>query len=260
MRQITLRFLGTGTSQGIPVLGSDHPVCMSLDPRDKRQRTSALIRWDDCAVGIDCGPDFRNQMLAAGQKKLDALLFTHEHADHTAGLDDIRPYYFQKGYFPIYAATRVIDSLKERFAYILQEENKYPGAPSVQINEIEASSFDLFGLAVTPLNAPHGPIEVTGFRVGGLAYFTDVKSMPEQHLDQLKGLDILVINALRHEPHHSHLSLSEAIALAQEIGAKKTYFTHISHHLGFHKAVQKTLPAGIFLAYDGLEVEATLPI
>ncbi|MGA1340856.1 MAG: MBL fold metallo-hydrolase, partial [Flavobacteriaceae bacterium] len=174
MGQITLRFLGTGTSQGIPVLGSDHPVCLSLDSRDKRQRTSALIHWQNFAVGIDCGPDFRNQMLSAGQKKLDALLFTHEHADHTAGLDDIRPYYFQTGSFKIYAAARVINSLNERFAYILSDENKYPGAPSVQINELTDQLFDLFGLKVLPLNAPHGHIEVTGFRMGGLAYFTDV--------------------------------------------------------------------------------------
>ena len=260
MGQIILRFLGTGTSQGIPVLGSDHPVCLSQDFRDKRQRTSALIRWQDFAVGIDCGPDFRSQMLSAGQKKLDAILFTHEHADHTAGLDDIRPYYFQNGCFPIYASARVIDSLNERFAYILSDENKYPGAPSVQINELTDQQFDLFGLKVLPLNAPHGPIDVTGFRVGGLAYFTDVKSMPQGHIKQLTGLDVLVLNALRHEPHHAHLSLNEAIELAQMIGAKQTYFTHISHHLGFHAEVQKSLPPGIFLAYDGLEVVAELPM
>ena len=253
---MTVEFLGTGTSQGIPVIGSEHPVCLSDNPKDKRLRVSVLLSWDTYHVLIDCGPDFRAQMLRANPSSLDAILFTHEHADHTAGIDDIRPFFFKQGAIPVYAHKRVLKALKKRFDYIFKSHDKYPGAPSVDIHRVKKNqSFDLCGKKITPINAAHNRLQVFGYRIDQFAYLTDVKSMKASQMKKLEGLDVLVVNALRQEPHHSHFNLDEAISFAEQIGAKQTFFTHISHHLGFHEQVNKGLPEGIHLAYDGLKIE-----
>nr|WP_299344834.1 MBL fold metallo-hydrolase [Allomuricauda sp.] len=252
---MTITFLGTGTSQGIPVIGSNHPVCLSDDPRDKRLRVSVLLSWDGFNFVIDCGPDFRQQMLTHNIKKLDGILFTHEHADHTAGIDDIRPFFFRQGDIPIYAHERVVSSLNRRFDYIFADENRYPGAPAVQVNEVRKDEpFVLGGLQITPIEAFHNRLQVFGYRVGGFSYLTDVKRLEDDQLQKLKGSEVLVVNALREEPHHSHFNLVEALEFAEEVGADITYFTHISHLLGFHEVVEKKLPKNVHLAYDNLKL------
>lgn len=254
--KMTITFLGTGTSQGIPVIGSDHPVCLSKDSKDKRLRVSVLVSWKDFNYVIDCGPDFRQQMLANPIDKLDGILFTHEHADHTAGIDDIRPFFFRQGDIPIYAHERVITSLKRRFDYIFAGENRYPGAPAVQVVPVKKDvPIDLGDLEVIPIEAYHNRLQVFGYRFGEFVYLTDVKRVEEDQLKKIKGAEVLVVNALRKEPHHSHFNLEEAIAFAKRVGAEKTYFTHISHVMGFHEEVEKTLPKNIHLAYDNLQLK-----
>ena len=249
-------FLGTGTSQGIPVIGSDHPVCKSSDSRDKRLRVSVWVTWENNSVVIDCGPDFRQQMLISECTKLDAILFTHEHADHTSGLDDIRPFFFkQKKDIPIYAHTRVIENLKKRFDYIFESENKYPGAPDVNVFEVHNNQdFSINNTTIIPINANHGNLQVFGYRIQNFAYLTDVKSIEVTELEKLKNVKVLVVNALREEPHHSHFSLQEALDFIHLVKPEVAYLTHISHLLGFHKEVQKKLPENVFLAYDNLKI------
>ncbi|MFI2743729.1 MBL fold metallo-hydrolase [Zhouia sp. PK063] len=248
-------FLGTGTSQGIPIIGSDHPVCLSKNPKDKRLRVSVLIEWDSYAYVIDCGPDFRQQMLANNVKRIDGILFTHEHADHTMGLDDIRPFFFRQGDIPIYAHQRVITSLKKRFDYIFASENRYPGAPAVTENVINPNtSINLNGLEVIPISVLHNRLQVFGFRFNKFAYLTDVKSITEEEKTKLQNLEVLVVNALRIEPHHSHFNLEEALAFINELKPKKAYLTHISHLLGFHEEVEKELPKHVHLAFDNLKI------
>ncbi|MAQ00371.1 MAG: MBL fold metallo-hydrolase [Flavobacteriaceae bacterium] len=249
-----ITFLGTGTSQGIPVIGSDHPVCLSNDPKDKRLRTSALIEWDNKKIAIDCGPDFRMQMINANCDKLDAIFFTHEHNDHVSGLDDIRPFYFKHGDIPIYACKRVISALKKRFDYIFKSKGNIPGTPKVSVNLID-KDFKFHNKEIKVLNAFHGKLPIIGFRIDNLAYFTDVKTIPETEFHKLKSLDVLVINALRIKEHYSHLSLNDALAIIDRLNPKKAYLTHISHKLGFHKDVQSKLPKNVSLAYDGLVVD-----
>ncbi|MGB0896675.1 MAG: MBL fold metallo-hydrolase [Flavobacteriaceae bacterium] len=247
-------FLGTGTSQGIPVIGSTHPVCLSTDFRDKRLRTSVMIEIDATILVIDCGPDFRAQMLRAKPSHLDAVLFTHEHSDHTAGLDDIRPFYFrQEGDFQLYGHHRVFESLKQRFAYIFETKNKYPGAPTVALNEIHNNvTFSINNVSVTPINAYHNTLQVFGFRINDFVYMTDVKTVPDAEIDKLKNVKVLVINALREHEHHSHFTLQEALQFIERIAPEKAYLTHVSHELGFYKDVQQSLPKNVFLAYDTL--------
>lgn len=248
-------FLGTGTSQGIPVIGSHHPVCFSDNPKDKRLRVSVWIQNNDFSIVIDCGPDFRQQMLTSRCQHIDALLFTHEHSDHTAGLDDIRPFNFKQGAMPIYAHQRVLNNLKKRFDYIFETENKYPGSPSVvPIEVVNTIPFSVNEQVIIPIDAMHGNLQVFGYRVDDFAYLTDVKTIEKEEIEKLKGLKVLVINALREEPHHSHFSLQEALDFVNLIRPEKTYFTHISHILGFHDEVQKMLPDNVFLAYDNLEI------
>ncbi len=249
---IKITFLGTGTSQGIPVIGSKHPVCLSTDKRDKRLRVSILVEWENFTYVVDCGPDFRYQMLRANVTKINGVLFTHIHADHTAGLDDLRPFSAQLGAVPIYAKKDVLTNLAKRFDYIFNEEDKYIGAPSVQQNEIKNEPFSIQNLNVIPIEVNHGELQIFGFRFHNVAYLTDVKAISEEEKLKLQNLDILIINALRLETHSTHLNLAEAVALSQELKAKKTYFTHISVRLGFHAEVEKTLPKNVFLAYDGL--------
>lgn len=248
-------FLGTGTSQGIPVIGSNHPVCKSTDLKDKRLRVSVWISWDDHSYVIDCGPDFRQQMLASNCQKVDGILFTHEHADHTSGLDDIRPFNFKQGEIPIYAHHRVINNLKERFDYIFRTENRYPGAPSVKtIAVVNDEPFQIGNKLAIPVNVMHGDLQVFGYRIDDFAYLTDVKTIDESEILKLQGLKVLVINALREEHHFAHLNLEEALDLIALLQPEKTYLTHISHVFGFHEEVQKKLPKNVFLAYDNLEI------
>ena len=253
---LKITFLGTGTSQGIPVIGSDHPVSFSKDLKDKRLRSSILVQYGDIAFSIDCGPDFRQQMLRADCKKLDAIVFTHEHADHTSGIDDTRPYFFRQGKIPIYLHERVLNSLKERFAYIFDPTKKYPGAPDFEVNIINKDSeFQIKDLTITPVESMHMKLPVLGFRINNFAYLTDVKTIQKEELEKLKNLDVLVINALRFDPHPSHLNVDEAIEIINQINPKTTYFTHISHNMGFHEEVCEKLPANVSLAYDGLVIE-----
>lgn len=248
-------FLGTGTSQGIPIIGSDHPVCLSSNPKDKRLRVSVLVEWEGSNILIDCGPDFRMQMLANKVTHIDAIVYTHEHNDHTIGLDDIRPFFFRQGDIPIFAHQRVVESLKKRFEYIFQSENKYPGAPGVSVNEITNKPFKFRDLFIVPVNVMHNRLQVFGFRLKDFAYLTDVKTIEPGEAEKIKGVKVLVINALRKEKHHSHLSLDEALEFIKEIAPKRAYITHISHQMGFHDEVQAELPENVYLAYDNLKIE-----
>lgn len=249
---IKITFLGTGTSQGIPVISSTHPVCFSTDKRDKRLRASILIEWDDYTYVVDCGPDFRYQMLRANVQKINGVLLTHEHADHISGIDDLRPFSFQLGAVPIYAQKRVLQDLSAKFDYIFNDEDKYPGAPSVLQNEVDSEPFKLYNLQVTPIKVLHGKLEILGYKFNNIAYLTDVKTISSEEKEKLKNLDVLIINAIRYKAHHSHLNLEEALELIEELNPKKAYLTHISHHLGFHAEVEKTVPKNVFLAYDEL--------
>lgn len=252
---MNIYFLGTGTSQGIPIIGSTHPVCKSTDYKDRRLRVSLWMSWENHSYVIDCGPDFRQQMLASDCQKVDGILFTHEHSDHTAGLDDIRPFNFRQGEMPIYAHQRVIENLKKRFDYVFETENRYPGAPSVKtIEVINNQPFVLGGKTVIPIDVMHGDLQVFGYRVDDFAYLTDVKTVAPEEVEKLKNLEVLVLNALRITPHNTHFNLQEALDFIALVQPKKAYLTHISHLLGFHEDVQKELPENVFLAYDNLVI------
>ncbi len=248
-------FLGTGTSQGIPVIGSTHEVCLSKDFKDKRLRSSIMLEWDSYRYIIDCGPDFRQQMLRENVEHIDGIIFTHEHADHTAGLDDIRPFCHKIGDMPIFVPERIADNLQMRFHYIFTKENRYPGAPSVSMQLIYNKDFNLKGKQIVPVEYYHGKILIFGYRIDNFAYITDFKRIEPGEKEKLKGLDILVLSALRIAPHPTHLNLEEALAFVKELQPKKVYLTHISHLLGFHNEVEKELPSNVFLAYDGLKIE-----
>lgn len=252
--RISITFLGTGTSQGIPMIANNHPVCLSEDTKDKRLRSSILISWNNFSYVIDCGPDFRQQMLREKVQALNGVLFTHEHSDHTAGLDDLRPFCYQIGGMPFYLNKRTLESLEQRFQYIFATENRYPGAPSVIPNLIDKTHFYIDNLKVIPIEVLHGNLPITGYRIEDFAYLTDVKHIEEEEKLKLKNLDVLIINALRIEEHPTHFNLQEALDFVKEIKPKKTYFTHISHKLGFHEAVSKELPKNVFLAFDGLKI------
>lgn len=248
-------FLGTGTSQGIPVIGSNHPVCKSIDFKDKRLRVSVWISWENYSFVIDCGPDFRQQMLSSNCQKVDGILFTHEHADHTAGIDDIRPFNFKQGEIPVYAHKRVLNNLRKRFDYVFETVNKYPGAPSVKTVEvINNQPFAIGNKIAFPINVMHGNLQVFGYRIDNFAYLTDVKTIAKSEIEKLKNLDVLVINALREESHDTHFNLKEALDFITLVQPNATYLTHISHNMGYHEEVQKNLPANVFLAYDNLEI------
>ena len=248
-------FLGTGTSQGIPVITCNCTVCTSDDERDKRLRVSVLIEINGKTLVIDSGPDFRYQMLRAGVEHLDGILFTHEHKDHIAGLDDVRAFnYSQQNAMDIYASDRVIQALHREFYYAFTEF-KYPGVPLLNLHRIHNEPFEAAGITIFPIEVMHYKLPVFGFRIGSFTYITDAKTVSEAEREKIRGSKILVVNALQKEKHISHFTLDEAIAFAEDIGAEKTYFTHISHRLGRYEDVIKELPKGITLAYDGLTVD-----
>lgn len=247
-------FLGTGTSQGIPVITCNCVVCQSADHRNKRLRVSVLLEMGDKTIVIDSGPDFRYQMLRANVKDLDAILYTHEHKDHVAGLDDIRPFnYLLKKNIDIYATERVQQALQREFSYIFAEVH-YPGLPQIDIHTISDEVFMIGKTEITPLNIMHYKLPILGFRIHDFTYITDAKTISEETIEKIKGTKILVVNALQHEEHISHFTLQEAVDFAQKIGAEVTYLTHISHNLGLHEEVEKELPENIKLAYDGLSI------
>ncbi len=252
-----ISFLGTGTSQGIPVIGCRCKACSSLEEKDKRLRTSCMIEVGTKRIIIDVGPDFRQQMLREGGKEIHAILISHEHNDHVAGLDDVRPFNFRYTKdMPVYGLPRVMDDLEKRFDYIF-EERPYPGAPIVSLNPISGNEKIMMvgGIEIIPIHIIHGDLPILGYRVRDFAYLTDVKTVPEKEFEKLTALNVLVLSAVRDEEHHSHLTLEQAIGMAKKIGAKETYFTHFSHLLGTHENIVSRLPKGIYAAYDGLQVE-----
>jgi len=252
---LTITFLGTGTSQGVPVIACNCEVCTSANPDDKRLRTSILIEGEGKVIVIDSGPDFRYQMLRANVHHLDAIVFTHEHKDHIAGLDDIRAFnYKQNGPVDVYADLRVQASLKREFYYIF-EEFKYPGIPQLNLHTIGLEPFSIGKINFIPIEVMHYKLPVLGFRINDFTYITDAKTVSEKEREKIKGSEILVVNALQKQSHISHFTLDEAIAFAEEMGAEKTYFTHISHRLGKHEDISKVLPEHIELAYDGLRLD-----
>ncbi len=248
-----LILLGTGTSQGVPVIGCKCEVCSSPNPKDKRLRTSAIFQSSDISICIDAGPDFRQQMLREGIQKIDAVLLTHEHNDHIIGLDDVRPFNFSSGSnMPVFGMKRVIENVKNRFEYIFAE-NPYPGAPRIELNNInDSSSFFISTQKVIPIEVMHGTMPILGFRFGEITYLTDVKTMSTTEIDKIRHCKYLVVNALHHSKHHSHLNLEEALDLIKEIRPGKAYLTHISHKMGLHKEINAALPQNVELAYDGL--------
>jgi phosphoribosyl 1,2-cyclic phosphate phosphodiesterase len=253
---LKVTFLGTGTSTGIPLIGSDHPVCQSSNKKDKRLRSSVLIQWDNYSYIIDTGPDFRQQMLRSKCNRIDGVLYTHEHSDHTSGIDDLRAFCFKQGEIPIYGHKRVIDNLFNRFEYIFNKEKKYAGAPKLKPIEItENKNFKISNLIITPISYLHAKLQVYGYRFNDFAYLTDMKTIEDVEINKLDNLKVLVLNCIKIEPHYSHLNLEEALKLIRLIKPKKTYLTHISHMLGFHEEVQNNLPEDVFLAFDGLEIE-----
>lgn len=248
-------FLGTGTSQGVPFIGCDCAVCTSPDKRDKRLRCAVWIETPEASIVIDAGPDFRYQMLRANVRKLDAILFTHGHKDHIAGLDDVRAYnYFQHKAMDIWTTEETEQALRREFSYVFNSAS-YPGIPQLALHRIDpAQPFTVNGLEVVPIRVLHYKLEVLGFRIGPFTYITDANYIAPDELDKVRGSEAVVLNALRHEKHISHYTLSEATEIAREIGAPDTYFTHISHQLGLHKEIDGHLPSGMHLAYDGLQL------
>ena len=252
---MTITFLGTGTSQGVPVIACDCQVCTSADPMDKRLRSSVMIEGGGKVIVVDSGPDFRYQMLRARVKHLDAIVFTHEHKDHIAGMDDIRAFnYQQQGPIDVYADKRVQAALKREFFYVF-EEHKYPGIPQLNLHTISSRPFIIGELNFIPIEVLHYKLPVLGFRIEDFTYITDAKTVSEQEKEKIKGSKVLIVNALQKQDHISHFTLDEAISFAEEIGAEKTYFTHISHRLGKHDTISKMLPHNIELTYDGLQLE-----
>jgi len=255
MSQIQVRFLGTGTSQGIPMIACSCAVCRSTDTRDQRLRVSMHIQTAGKSFIIDTGPDFRQQILRAGIQRVDAVLYTHEHKDHTAGMDDIRGFnYVQKSSIPLYAQAPVIAQLKREFAYAFGDD-KYPGVPEIEVHEITNQPFTIAGVSIIPILVKHYFLDVLGFRFGDFTYITDANFIADEELEKIKGSKVLVINALRKTTHISHFTLDEALEVIAKIKPEKAYITHISHMMGLHADVALELPANVFLAHDGLTLD-----
>lgn len=250
-----ITFLGTGTSQGVPVIACECAVCQSEDKRDKRLRTSILIELDDCTFVVDTGPDFRYQMLRQNVRKLDAVLLTHSHKDHIAGLDDVRAFNFQQQMdMPIYTAEDTIQALKREFYYAFSS-TKYPGVPRLELHSIEAGCmFDVCGYNIMPIKVMHHKMPVLGFRIGNFTYITDAKTVDKENRKLIEGTEIMVINCLQEAPHVSHFTLEEALDFIKLIKPKAAYLTHISHRFGKHNDIQRKLPDGVYVAHDQLEV------
>lgn len=249
-----ITFLGTGTSQGIPVIACNCDVCLSKDPKDKRLRTSVMVEDKEKVIVIDAGPDFRQQMLHENVQRLDAVVFTHEHKDHIAGLDDVRAFNFkQKKDMDIYATPEVQTALIREFHYAFAEF-KYPGVPRLKLHTVNDAVFSVAGILFQPINVWHYKMPVKAYRIGDFTYITDANRIEEEELEKIRGSKIIVINALRKTDHISHFKLSEAVELLQQLQPEKAYLTHISHLLGKHEEVQKELPDFIQIAHDGLEL------
>lgn len=250
---MTITFLGTGSSQGVPVIACSCPTCYSSDAKDKRLRSSIHLTKNGTSILIDSGPDLRQQVLSAGIKRLDALLLTHGHRDHTGGLNELRSFVFkQKKTIPIYASAHVLGCLQQEFTYLFTR-TPHQEISNFELHTIKNCPFEIESLTVIPIRVYHHTLPIWGFRLGELTYITDAKSIAEEEIAKIRGTAVLIVNALQKEPHLAHFSLTEAIALAQQVNAKVTYLTHMGHHLGRHQEVSKELPGNIYLAYDGLQ-------
>lgn len=254
LESVKITFLGTGTSQGVPVIACECATCLSDDCHDKRLRASLLVETASNTIVIDAGPDFRQQMLSAGVKKLDAILLTHEHKDHIAGMDDLRAFnYKSQSAIDIYAEERVQNAVRKEYEYVFAE-NRYPGVPKMELHTIAGYNIDLNGDEIIPLRIFHYRLPILGFRIGEMAYITDANYIPEETKEKIIGVKYLVVNALRKEKHISHFSLGEALALIEQVSPRKAYITHIGHQMGRHADVNRDLPVNVTLAWDGLEV------
>ncbi len=255
MSPIHITVLGSGTSSGVPTIGCSCQVCRSPDPRDRRLRPSILVRYGDRTVLIDTTPDFREQALRAHIQRIDAILYTHSHADHILGLDDVRPFnYIQRSSIPLYGMEETLEAIQRVFRYAFDEAPKESSVPKLNIHSLNGEPFDLFGLRFTPIPVMHGKSPILGFRFGNAAYLTDHSEIPEESKAKLRGLDVLFLDALRHRPHPTHSTVEKSIATARELKPRRTYFTHICHDLP-HQATEASLPSGVHLAYDGLEID-----
>lgn len=246
-------FLGTGTSTGVPEIGCLCEVCTSNDPRDRRLRASVLVETEGKRILIDCGPDFRWQMISDKIYRLDAVLITHEHYDHVGGLDDLRPF-CREGGVNIYAEENVAEAVKIRIPYAFRE-HKYPGVPNLVLHTIGTQPFTVSGISVIPIRVMHARLPILGYRIGNMAYLTDLKTLPEEEYAKLKNLDVLVIDALRKGEHPSHASLDEALVIIERIQPKEAYLIHMSHRIGLHAVVEKELPSHVHYSYDGLTLD-----
>ncbi len=247
-----ITFLGTGTSMGVPVICCTCPVCLSTDERNKRLRTSILVEIQDNTFVVDTGPDFRQQMLRANVQDVDAILYTHEHTDHIVGMDDVRAFnFFRKKDVQLYATEQVQQHIKRVFHYVFAKD-PYPGIPRIQFHDITNEAFAINGVDIQPVKVWHHKLPVLGFRFGNFTYITDANFISEEEKEKIKGSEILVLNALRKEEHISHFTLEQALALIEELAPKQAYLTHISHQMGLHEEVAKTLPPHVAIAYDGL--------
>jgi phosphoribosyl 1,2-cyclic phosphate phosphodiesterase len=253
--EVKVTFLGTGTSQGVPIIACECEICTSTNLKDKRLRSSVLIETENTTLIIDTGPDFRQQMLTTGTRKMDGVLFTHGHKDHTAGFDDIRAFnYVQQREMDVYVDRYVEVVLKRDFYYVF-EDNKYPGVPEIKLHIFENSPFRVGDLEIIPIQVMHYKLPVFGFRIGDFTYITDANYIAEEEKEKIRGSKVLVLNALRKTSHISHFTLDQAIALGKELEVEQVYFTHISHQLGLHNEVQDELPDHMFLAYDQLSIK-----